>query len=310
MASGTYSNFYELSVDGSNYTLANNTDLTLTGTVRLEESTDNNSYVAGESVTRIYSDTNAGANATLFYQGTITLGGTAYPVFSTTSGGGTHYVASDTTLTPSSGTSALSTGATPACFFAGTLIATPTGERAIEGLQPGDLVITREGVQPIKFVARSTRGLNELRATSKMPVRIQASALGQQLPSQDLWMSPSHAVVLSEHLIEAGALLNGTSVEQPEEVGGLTVTYYNIELERHGIIRANGVEVESYFANWRSNGFSRDSWDNYSDYVALHGEGVSMEEMALPRVPFARQLPAEVRLQLQLHEATPASAPV
>jgi hypothetical protein len=32
----------------------------------------------------------------------------------------------------------------PVCFLAGTLIATPTGERPIESLQPGDLITTAD----------------------------------------------------------------------------------------------------------------------------------------------------------------------
>jgi hypothetical protein len=50
------------------------------------------------------------------------------------------------------------------CFLAGTLIATPTGERPIETLKPGDLISTAEGPQPVRFLARSTRSIEQLQA--------------------------------------------------------------------------------------------------------------------------------------------------
>jgi hypothetical protein len=188
------------------------------------------------------------------------------------------------------------------CFLAGTLIATPTGERPIESLQPGDLISTAEGPQPVRFLARSTRSIAQLQAIGKMPIRINQAALGCLGPDQDIFMSPSHAIHFAGSLVEAGALINGTSIQQLDDWPEAALTYYNIELERHGLITANGLLAESYFANYRSNGFSRDCWDNYHDYVALYGEGELMEELPLPRIPFARQIPMQLLLALQSHE--------
>jgi hypothetical protein len=188
------------------------------------------------------------------------------------------------------------------CFLAGTLIATPTGERPIESLKPGDLITTTEGPQPVRFLARSTRSIAQLQALDKMPIRINQAALGCLGPDQDIFMSPSHAIHFAGSLVEAGAMINGTSIQQLDDWPEAALTYYNIELERHGLITANGLLVESYFANYRSNGFSRDCWDNYHDYVALYGAGELMEELPLPRIPFARQIPMQLRLTLQLHE--------
>ncbi|HYZ34165.1 MAG TPA: Hint domain-containing protein, partial [Crenalkalicoccus sp.] len=43
------------------------------------------------------------------------------------------------------------------CFLAGTAIATPEGERAIETLAIGDLVLTAEGrAAPVRWVGRQT----------------------------------------------------------------------------------------------------------------------------------------------------------
>ena len=188
------------------------------------------------------------------------------------------------------------------CFLAGTLIATPDGERPIETLKPGDLISTAEGPQPVRFLARSTRSIAQLQALGKMPIRINQGALGSLGPAQDTFLSPSHAIHFAGCLVEAGALINGTSIQQLNDWPDASLTYYNIELERHGLITANNLLVESYFANYRSNGFSRDCWDNYHDYVALYGAGELMEELPLPRIPFARQIPMQLRQSLQLHE--------
>jgi VCBS repeat-containing protein len=186
------------------------------------------------------------------------------------------------------------------CFLAGTMIATPDGERPIESLKPGDLITTSEGAKPVRFLARSTRSIAQLQALGKMPIRINQAAFGCLGPVRDTFMSPSHAIHFSGHLVEAGALINGPSIEQLNDWKDNALTYYNIELECHGLITANGLLVESYFANYRSNGFSRDCWDNYQEYVQLYGPGSLMEEMALPRIPFARLLPIALRKLLSL----------
>jgi len=188
------------------------------------------------------------------------------------------------------------------CFLAGTLIATPSGEQPIETLKPGDLISTAEGPQPVRFLARSTRSIAQLQALGKMPIRINQGAFGSFGPDQDSFLSPSHAIHFAGCLVEAGALINGTSIQQLNDWPEAALTYYNIELERHSLITANQLLVESYFANYRSNGFSRDCWDNYHDYVALYGAGELMEELPLPRIAFARQIPMQLRLTLQLHE--------
>ena len=86
------------------------------------------------------------------------------------------------------------------------------------------------------------------------------------------------------------------------------MTSYNIELASHGLITANGLLVGSDYANNRGNSLSRVCWDNYPDYIALYGESNGMEELPMPRIPFARQLPAELRLMLQLNESNQLAA--
>ena len=303
MATATYAFFYQLNRQGGNFSLgATPTDVTGAGSSSVTEpATSPGTFNDGESVT--VSDAGA-ANGTLFYRGTVTFSGTTYPVFGTGSrgNGGTFYVGSNVELSSTGNSSLTSTNTSPVCFLAGTLIATPEGERAIEELVVGDLVTTPSGPQPVKFVARSTRSLNALRATGRMPIHIPAGALGAHGPSRDTFLTASHAVLLEDQLVEAGALVNGKTIVQMNDHDSLFLTYYNIELEAHALIRANGLQAETYYANFRADGLSRQSWDNYAEYVALYGADSSMQELPMPRIPFARQLPAALRLTLQLAE--------
>ncbi len=138
-----------------------------------------------------------------------------------------------------------------------------------------------------------------------MPIQIKAGALGELGPSQDLICSPAHAFCIEGLLVEAQALVNGTSIRQLSSLDSLSFTYYSIELEDHALIWANGLLAETYFANFRPSGVSREAWDNYQEYLDLYGESLCMNELDLPRVPFARQLPSDLleRVGLQRTEA-------
>jgi len=184
------------------------------------------------------------------------------------------------------------------CFVAGTKIRTPEGEKAIEELQIGDLISTANGAKAVKFACQSTRSFNELLATGKNPIRVAAGTFGA---TADLLMSPSHAINLEGSLIESGALIDHASVERVTEWNATELTYFNLELDQHELIWANGVATESYFSSYRTNGFSRQSWDNYSEYVALYGEGELMQELDMPRIAFSRQIPAAVAAKLELN---------
>ena len=83
------------------------------------------------------------------------------------------------------------------CLAAGTLIRTISGNRPVEELRIGDIVLTPDGPLPLKFLGISTRHLNNLRATGRVPIRIQAGVFGENLPSADIYCTPSHALSAS-----------------------------------------------------------------------------------------------------------------
>ena len=185
-----------------------------------------------------------------------------------------------------------------ACFCAGTMIACPDGERAVEALSIGDLVLTWDGrVMPVRWIGRntvSTRFADPLRV---LPIRIAAGALADHLPVRDLLVSPEHAVLVDDILVEAGALVNGLSILRESNVAE-TFVYYHIELAEHALVLAEGVPAESFVDN-----IHRMAFDNWEEHEALYGDA-PIVEMDYPRARSHRQVPMEIRVRLLDRAAT------
>ena len=135
------------------------------------------------------------------------------------------------------------------CLVAGTLVETPGGRVAVEDLQPGDLVMTRDdGAQPVRWCGRTTRRAQGPDA----PVVIAAGTLGDHGRAE---LSQNHRVLMrspraellfgeGEVLVKAKDLVNGASIRLRRD--GAPVTYVHVMFDRHQIIRGNGLDSESY----------------------------------------------------------------
>jgi Ca2+-binding RTX toxin-like protein len=187
----------------------------------------------------------------------------------------------------------------PICFLPGTLIATPAGEVPVESLRPGDAVLTAGGgTAPVRWLGRqtiSTRFADPLRVN---PIRIRAGALAEGVPSRDLLLSPCHAVLLGDILVQAGALVNGTSILR-DPPPAVTFTYWHVELDGHALVMANATPAESFIDN-----ADRLAFDNWAEHEALFPEGRPIEEMPLPRAKSWRQVPPHLRALLARRAAT------
>jgi hypothetical protein len=142
------------------------------------------------------------------------------------------------------------------CFTPGTLIATPTGERKVEGLQVGDRVITRDnGIQEIRWAGAKDLTGAQLAANDHMqPILIQAGALGNNLPERDILVSPQHRMLLAtdqaamyfeerEVLVAAKHLTILDGVDRVESSG---TTYIHIMFDQHEVVLSNGTWSESF----------------------------------------------------------------
>ncbi len=132
------------------------------------------------------------------------------------------------------------------CFMAGTRIATPEGETAVESLAIGDEVLSLfHGRQRIKWIGISHYDGRFLRGNHLMlPVCIKAGALGDGVPARELRVSPGHGILAGAGLVPAWRLVNGVSVTQAGSVE--RVSYYHIELAAHDVVFAQNCPAESY----------------------------------------------------------------
>ncbi len=150
----------------------------------------------------------------------------------------------------------LETASTAPCFVAGTLIETPQGATAVEGLRIGDLVETiDQGPQPIRWIGSRLLTLKQLDTSPKLrPVFIPAGALGQGCPTRDLQLSPQHRVLvkskiaqrmfgMDEVLVAAIKLVGHAGIQQIRP--NHPVCYSHILLDQHHLLRANGTVSET-----------------------------------------------------------------
>lgn len=142
------------------------------------------------------------------------------------------------------------------CFCTGTLIETDRGPRAIETLQPGDLVLTRDnGLQPLRWLGQRRLGPADLAVAPNLrPVRISAGALGPGCPAHDLEVSPQHRLMVrsriarrmfgaDEVLVAARHLCGLPGIAEIETA--TEVCYLHMLFDRHEIVQANGAPAES-----------------------------------------------------------------
>ncbi|WP_420011146.1 Hint domain-containing protein [Tateyamaria sp.] len=181
------------------------------------------------------------------------------------------------------------------CFARGTLIATPGGTTEVQDLRIGDDILTADGAQTrVLWVGRQTVFPALQRSDRLLPVRIRQDAFGAGLPTQDLVVTADHGMVVDELVINASALVNGTSIQWVEVSElPLTVVYYHVETENHQVILANGVPTETFVDH-----AGRQNFDNFHEFQALYGVERSIPEMPRPRIAAQRMVPQEIKDRL------------
>ena len=184
------------------------------------------------------------------------------------------------------------------CFAQDTQIATDRGDVSVQSLTIDDTVTTVEGRQvPIKWIGRQT--VQKLFSGERMqPVRIRAGALGDGLPHSDLTVTADHGMIVDGLVINASALVNGTTIDWvPMSDLPDQVTYYHIETEAHDVILANGATSETFI-----DVAGRQAFDNYAEYLDLYGAERIIPEMKQHRITTRRLLPHSIKDRLGITE--------
>lgn len=132
-------------------------------------------------------------------------------------------------------------------LMAGSIVMTLDGEMPIEALAAGDRIITREtGMAVIRDIRRKD-------ITCDM-VAIMAGSLGHTRPERDVTLPADQRLLIrdwraealtgqKQALIPARDLVDGEFLRLQRDV---TVTLYEVELERAQVIYADGLEVVSH----------------------------------------------------------------
>ncbi|WP_405402740.1 Hint domain-containing protein [Paracoccus sp. Ld10] len=141
------------------------------------------------------------------------------------------------------------------CYAAGTLITTSDGQKPVEVLEAGDLVLTSDdGWQPVRWIGRAVVSLDK--TPHLYPIRIPRGALGSGTPSADLMVSPQHRVLVrskiaarmfgaEEVLVAAKQLLGHEGIEQ--DMTETTITYVHFMCDDHQVVFANDAACETLY---------------------------------------------------------------
>ena len=190
------------------------------------------------------------------------------------------------------------------CFCAGSQIATPSGETAVEQLKIGDLICTQDGRSvPVLWIGRQTVIPNVI-GQRGLPVRITKGALGHGLPNADLLVTGDHGMIIDGYVINASALINGITIHTvPASELPQTFTVYHIETQQHDVILANGARTETFI-----DAAGRTVFDNFDEYMHLYGAERIIPELPRPRISAARLVPETIRRRLGLNVPEDISA--
>jgi hypothetical protein len=182
------------------------------------------------------------------------------------------------------------------CLLRGTTIQTASGNRKIEDLAVGDLLPTLFGGQrPIQWIARypfrksdPSRPITTQRPAivgtrpwvkAVLPVRVARSALAPDVPHTDLYLTEWHALFVDGVLIPVGSLINGTTIKRDGARELSEVEYFNIKLENHDVIYAEGASVETLLE-------VDECAANFSEYLRKYGAPRTDEAPCAPIAPY------------------------
>ena len=142
------------------------------------------------------------------------------------------------------------------CLLKGTKLMTNRGEVAIEDITEGDQLVTygkinqhtnkelnikkKSLLKTVKWCGHfSVADFN----TMTYPICFKAHSLGENMPSEDLYVSPGHGIIMNNTLIFAHKLINNTTIFQDKSF--TSIEYYHIKVDGHHVIQANGVFTET-----------------------------------------------------------------
>jgi hypothetical protein len=145
------------------------------------------------------------------------------------------------------------------CYLKGTKILTENGYVNVEDLSVFDYLVVNGKIVDNSNLEKYNEPVLELITwigsfkppyfnEKSLPICIKAGALGENVPFEDLYVSPGHRVMVDDQFVLGSSLVNGTTIFQVESIDSIdSLEYYHFEMEYHSAVLANGVLSESYF---------------------------------------------------------------
>ncbi|WP_330629592.1 Hint domain-containing protein (plasmid) [Thioclava litoralis] len=199
------------------------------------------------------------------------------------------------------------------CFAAGTRIATPQGEIAVEQLREGDLVTTRNGPRPIRWIGKRRLDLIDMMTNPKLlPIRIPAGAFGTGRPHSDLRVSPQHRLAVRskiaerifgtpEVLVPAKLLVGVGDIHIEGETQ--EIRYYHFMLDHHAVVMAEGMEAETLYPGLHALNFLTP--DGRAEVLSLFPQLADPGHQAVPALPLVKNREARALVERHRRNAKP-----
>lgn len=137
-------------------------------------------------------------------------------------------------------------------------VRTPCGQRRIENVRPGDLIVTRDnGLQAVRMIWTRTVTQAEIAADPSLaPVRLKPRAVGPMMPQRDLLVAAAHRILVPGYRLAdmpdtRSCLIAARDIAGASDKAFIDKTipemaFYNLVFAEHQVFTANGLPVESY----------------------------------------------------------------
>ena len=157
------------------------------------------------------------------------------------------------------------------CFLRGTEIRTLNGYRPVECLSVGDVLPTAfAGPAPIREIrhfCNKRQDRCEAWPLDVRPIRIRRSAIEDNVPHADLYLSAAHSLYIDGVLVPAWNLVNGTSVTRDDAEHLDVIEYFHIVLDQHDVIDAEGALCDTFLESADQATLSGDRGEEYHGTV-------------------------------------------
>jgi Hint domain len=161
------------------------------------------------------------------------------------------------------------------CFLGGTRIQTPAGQRAVEDLRIGDLIVTSSRRGKADQVDWPQTGDGHCRDHSRQDLSLRSRC---QHPKQRFVPVALACSLPDGVLVPVNDLINGRTISLCMSRVGEVIEYFHVELHSHDAILAEGAAAETMLMAAGSAG----AFDNWAERGALYSE-----ELPANPTPFA-----------------------